>query len=52
MRRVVLSADQLALAMLARGYQETRTDPDLCATLTDGMMLAGAAALLGLVLVV
>jgi energy-coupling factor transporter transmembrane protein EcfT len=52
MRRVVLSADQLALAMLARGYQETRTDPDLRATRADGMALAVAAAVLGAAMMV
>ena len=52
MRRVVLAADQLALAMLARGYQETRTEPDLHATAADGLALAAAAAVLAATLMI
>lgn len=46
MRRVVLAADQLSQAMLARGYQEKRTDPDLRATPADGLALLLAGAVL------
>ena len=52
MRRVVLAADQLALAMLARGYQETRTDPDLHTTAADGLALAAVAAVLAATLMI
>jgi energy-coupling factor transporter transmembrane protein EcfT len=51
-RRVMLAADQLSLAMLARGYQEDRTDPGLRATSADGLALAVAAAVLIAVLIV
>ena len=46
LRRVVLAADQLALAMAARGYQEQRTDPDLHAAAGDGLALALAGGVL------
>lgn len=52
MRRVVLAADQLSLAMLARSYQETRTDPDLHATPADGLALAAAVAVLAATLII
>ena len=52
MRRVMLAADQLSLAMLARGYQEERTDPNLRATLPDGLALAAVGAVLVLALIV
>jgi biotin transport system permease protein len=52
MRRVVLAADQLSLAMLARGYQEDRSDPGLRATPADGLALAAAAAVLVAVLII
>jgi energy-coupling factor transporter transmembrane protein EcfT len=52
LRRVLLAADQLALAMAARGYQERRTDPDLRAGSGDGLALAAAAAVFVLTLVV
>jgi biotin transport system permease protein len=52
MRRVVLAADQLSLAMLARGYREERTDPDLQATTADALALAAAAVVLGAALLV
>ena len=52
MRRVMLAADQLALAMLARGYQETRTAPDLHATAADGLALAAAVTVLVLTLMI
>jgi energy-coupling factor transporter transmembrane protein EcfT len=52
MRRILLAADQLSLAMLARGYQEDRTDPGLHATPADGLALAAAAAVLAATLIV
>ena len=52
MRRVVLAADQLSLAMLARGYQEKRTDPGLRTTPADVLALASAAAVLAAALII
>lgn len=52
LRRVVLAADQLALAMTARGYQEQRTDPDLQAGAGDGLALAVAGGVLFATLVI
>jgi len=52
MRRVVLAADQLALAMLARGYQEKRTDPTFQARLADGLAVALTAAVFVLTLII
>ena len=52
LRRVVLAADQLALAMTARGYREQRTDPDLHAGAGDGLVLAAAGAVLIVTLLV
>lgn len=52
LRRVVLAADQLALAMTARGYQEKRTDPDLRAGPGDGLALAVAGAILVATLII
>jgi energy-coupling factor transporter transmembrane protein EcfT len=46
LRRMVLAADQLALAMTARGYQETRTDPALHAATGDGVALAVSGGIL------
>lgn len=49
LRRTLLSADRLALAMTARCYSERRTDPGLTARPADGAGLCGAV-LLGAVL--
>lgn len=52
MRRIVMAADQLSLAMIARGYQAERTDPELRATAADGvaLLVAGATFLAALVI--
>lgn len=52
MRRVVLAADQLALAMLARGYQDKRTEPDFSARPADGLAVLVAGTVLTLTLIV
>jgi len=52
MRRVLLASDQLSLAMLARGYQENRTDPGLRVAPADGLALAAATAVLAATLLV
>jgi biotin transport system permease protein len=52
MRRVVLAADQLALAMLARGYRDQRTEPDFSARPADGLAVLIAGAVLTLSLIV
>lgn len=44
MRRTLLRADRLTLAMTARGYTDARTDPALAATAADGLLLAFVAA--------
>lgn len=52
MRRVVLAADQLSLAMLARGYQEKRTDPELRFASADALALLAAGATLAVTLII
>jgi len=52
MRRVVLSADQLALAMSARCYSDDRTDPVFTAGPADGLALAISCAVLGAALII
>ena len=52
MRRVVLAADQLALAMLARGYQEKRTDPAFHAHPADGLAVVVTGAVLAVTLII
>jgi energy-coupling factor transporter transmembrane protein EcfT len=52
MRRVVLAADQLAQAMLARGYQENRTDPVFHARPVDGLAVVLAAGILAVTLII
>lgn len=52
LRRMVLAADNLALAMTARGYQDARTDPDLRAGPGDVFALAAAGGALLLTLMV
>jgi energy-coupling factor transporter transmembrane protein EcfT len=52
MRRVVLSADQLALAMTARCYTEYRTDPDFEAGRWDGVAIGLSAVVLAIALFV
>lgn len=52
LRRVVLAADQLSLAMMARGYQEERTDPTFQAQPGDGLTVAVAGAVLVLTLII
>lgn len=52
MRRVVLAADQLALAMLARGYQEKRTDPTFQAQPADGLAVVVTGAVLAVTLII
>lgn len=52
LRRMMLAADQLSLAMAARGYQEARTDPDLRAGPRDAAALSVAVALCLLILTV
>ena len=44
MRRTLLRADRLTLAMAARAYSDTRVDPPLNAGGRDGMALAAIAA--------
>jgi energy-coupling factor transporter transmembrane protein EcfT len=46
MRRTVLSADQLALAMESRCFSPQRTDPAFRARRIDGLVLAGALLVL------
>ena len=45
MRRTLLRADRLTLAMTARAYSDARVDPPLAATGRDGLALAALAAL-------
>jgi energy-coupling factor transporter transmembrane protein EcfT len=52
LRRMMLAADQLSLAMAARGYQETRSDPDLRAGPRDAAALAAVGALCLLMLTI
>lgn len=51
-RRVMLAAEQLSLAMAARGYQEKRTDPDLQAGRADALAFAAAGTVCLLTLMV
>lgn len=44
MRRTLLRADHLALAMISRGYNENRTDQPLAASPADAALLALSAA--------
>jgi biotin transport system permease protein len=52
MRRVVLAADQLSLAMMARGYREKRTDPTFHAQPADGLAVAVTGAVLVVTLII
>ncbi len=46
MRRAVLAADQLSLAMMARGYQERRTEADFYTGWSEYLALASAGVIL------
>lgn len=50
MRRILLSAETLALAMEARGYRDDRTGPELAARRVDGVILIVAAVILAALL--
>ena len=52
MRRVVLAADQLSLAMLARGYQEKRSDPELRFSSADALALLAMGTTLVVTLII
>lgn len=52
MRRVVLAADQLALAMLARGYHDKRTDPAFQSHPADGLAVVVTGVVLAVTLII
>lgn len=52
MRRIFLAADRLAIAMDARAYSESRTDPEFAFTVTDLLMVLSATGILLWVLII